>query len=203
MKIAMVSEHASPLATLGGVDAGGQNVHVSELAQALARRGHEVTVYTRRDDATLPERRPHGAGRRRRARARRAAAVRSPRTNCCRTSAISAATSPPPGRPRAPRHRARATSGCRGLACSMAAAGHVRCRSCRPSTRSASSSVATRAFATPVRPIGCASSGASPAGSTTSSRPCSDEVFELMRMGVPAAGSQRGALRRRRRPLPA
>jgi D-inositol-3-phosphate glycosyltransferase len=56
MKIAMVSEHASPLATLGGVDAGGQNVHVSELAQALARRGHQVTVYTR-SDGTVPDRR--------------------------------------------------------------------------------------------------------------------------------------------------
>lgn len=54
MKIAMVSEHASPLATLGGVDAGGQNVHVAALSAALARRGHQVTVYTRRDDATLP-----------------------------------------------------------------------------------------------------------------------------------------------------
>ncbi len=50
----MVSEHASPLATLGGVDAGGQNVHVAALAAALARRGHDVTVYTRRDDASLP-----------------------------------------------------------------------------------------------------------------------------------------------------
>jgi glycosyltransferase involved in cell wall biosynthesis len=58
MKIAMVSEHASPLAVLGGVDAGGQNVHVAELATALARRGHDVTVYTRRDDAGLPERVP-------------------------------------------------------------------------------------------------------------------------------------------------
>jgi D-inositol-3-phosphate glycosyltransferase len=56
MKIAMVSEHASPLATLGGADAGGQNVHVAELSAALARRGHEVTVYTRRDDPGLPER---------------------------------------------------------------------------------------------------------------------------------------------------
>ena len=35
MKIAMVSEHASPLATLGGVDAGKQNVHVAALAAAL------------------------------------------------------------------------------------------------------------------------------------------------------------------------
>jgi D-inositol-3-phosphate glycosyltransferase len=56
MKIAMVSEHASPLAVLGGVDAGGQNVHVAELSAALTRRGHQVTVYTRRDDPALPER---------------------------------------------------------------------------------------------------------------------------------------------------
>jgi len=49
MRIAMVSEHASPLATLGGVDAGGQNVHVAALAGALAARGHEIVVYTRRD----------------------------------------------------------------------------------------------------------------------------------------------------------
>ena len=37
MRIAMVSEHASPLAVLGGVDAGGQNVHVAALAAALGR----------------------------------------------------------------------------------------------------------------------------------------------------------------------
>jgi glycosyltransferase involved in cell wall biosynthesis len=56
MKIAMVSEHASPLAVLGGEDAGGQNVHVDALARALARRGHEVVVHTRRDAAHLPSR---------------------------------------------------------------------------------------------------------------------------------------------------
>ena len=56
MRIAMVSEHASPLATLGGVDAGGQNVHVAALATALVARGHEVVVYTRRDDSALPRR---------------------------------------------------------------------------------------------------------------------------------------------------
>jgi D-inositol-3-phosphate glycosyltransferase len=54
MRIALVSEHASPLATLGGVDAGGQNVHVAALATALGRLGHEVVVHTRRDDPTLP-----------------------------------------------------------------------------------------------------------------------------------------------------
>ncbi|MEU2790873.1 glycosyltransferase [Streptomyces sp. NPDC007100] len=55
LSIALVSEHASPLAVLGGVDAGGQNVHVARLAGALADRGHRVTVYTRRDSADLPE----------------------------------------------------------------------------------------------------------------------------------------------------
>ena len=54
MRIDLVSEHASPLAPLGGADAGGQNVHVAALAMALARRGHEITVYTRRDSPGLP-----------------------------------------------------------------------------------------------------------------------------------------------------
>ncbi|WP_031482283.1 glycosyltransferase [Streptomyces bicolor] len=54
--VAMVSEHASPLAALGGPDAGGQNVYVAHLAGRLVRRGHEVIVYTRRDDPRLPER---------------------------------------------------------------------------------------------------------------------------------------------------
>ncbi|WP_461029671.1 glycosyltransferase, partial [Streptomyces sparsus] len=62
MKIAMVSEHASPLATLGGPDAGGQNVYVAQLSSALARRGHTVTVHTRRDTADQPERVPFDAG---------------------------------------------------------------------------------------------------------------------------------------------
>ena len=53
-RVAMVSEHASPLAVLGGVDAGGQNVHVGELARHLAQLGVEVDVYTRRDDPDLP-----------------------------------------------------------------------------------------------------------------------------------------------------
>jgi D-inositol-3-phosphate glycosyltransferase len=56
MKISMISEHASPLAALGGVDAGGQNVHVAALSEALAKRGHHVTVYTRRDATELPAR---------------------------------------------------------------------------------------------------------------------------------------------------
>ncbi|MDT4989831.1 MAG: hypothetical protein QOI74_3925 [Micromonosporaceae bacterium] len=53
MRIAMISEHASPLAALGGEDAGGQNTHVAELSAALADNGHDVWVYTRRDAPDL------------------------------------------------------------------------------------------------------------------------------------------------------
>jgi glycosyltransferase involved in cell wall biosynthesis/phosphoheptose isomerase len=56
VRVAMVSEHASPLAALGGVDAGGQNVHVAALAVEMARRGAHITIHTRRDDAALPAR---------------------------------------------------------------------------------------------------------------------------------------------------
>lgn len=54
MRIAMISEHASPLAVLGGKDAGGQNTHVAELSAALAAAGHDVRVYTRLDAVDLP-----------------------------------------------------------------------------------------------------------------------------------------------------
>jgi glycosyltransferase involved in cell wall biosynthesis len=62
MRIALVSEHANPLAAVGGVDAGGQNVHVEALSRALARIGHDLTVYTRRDDPDLPDRVDLGDG---------------------------------------------------------------------------------------------------------------------------------------------
>jgi phosphoheptose isomerase len=53
-RIAFISEHASPLAALGGVDAGGQNVYVGELARQIARKGYQVDIFTRRENATLP-----------------------------------------------------------------------------------------------------------------------------------------------------
>jgi glycosyltransferase involved in cell wall biosynthesis len=53
-KIALISEHASPLAELGSVDAGGQNVYVAQIATELGRRGCRVDVFTRRDDLHLP-----------------------------------------------------------------------------------------------------------------------------------------------------
>jgi glycosyltransferase involved in cell wall biosynthesis len=62
LRVALVSEHASPLAGLGGPDAGGQNVYVAQLADHLAVRGHDVTVYTRRDDPDLPPELPTAGG---------------------------------------------------------------------------------------------------------------------------------------------
>jgi len=62
VRIDLVSEHASPLAVLGGVDAGGQNVHVAALGRALAGAGERVRVFTRRDACGLPEIVPFGAG---------------------------------------------------------------------------------------------------------------------------------------------
>ncbi|EYB69154.1 hypothetical protein DEIPH_ctg011orf0139 [Deinococcus phoenicis] len=54
-RIALISEHASPLAALGGTDAGGQNVYVAQVARHLAALGYVVDVFTRRDDPGLPE----------------------------------------------------------------------------------------------------------------------------------------------------
>ena len=49
LRIALISDHASPLAQPGSVDCGGQNVYVANLARELAARGCMVDVYTRRD----------------------------------------------------------------------------------------------------------------------------------------------------------
>jgi D-inositol-3-phosphate glycosyltransferase len=48
-RVAFISDHASPLAILGGVDNGGQNVYVAELSKELAKKGYEVDVFTRSD----------------------------------------------------------------------------------------------------------------------------------------------------------
>lgn len=53
MKIALVSAQVSPLAP-AGVGPASQNIHVAGLARELGRRGHEVTIYTRKDAASLP-----------------------------------------------------------------------------------------------------------------------------------------------------
>jgi D-inositol-3-phosphate glycosyltransferase len=54
-RVALISEHASPLADLGGVDTGGQNVYVAQLAKQLARIGYRVDIFTRKDNAALAD----------------------------------------------------------------------------------------------------------------------------------------------------
>jgi D-inositol-3-phosphate glycosyltransferase len=54
MRIALISEHASPLAAIGGVDAGGQNIYVAHVARCLVEEGHVVDVFTRRDSKKQP-----------------------------------------------------------------------------------------------------------------------------------------------------
>lgn len=54
-RLAFISEHASPFGVLGGVDSGGQNVYVGQLAKHLAAMGYTVDVFTRRDNLILPE----------------------------------------------------------------------------------------------------------------------------------------------------
>jgi len=54
-RIAFISEHASPLAVCGGVDAGGQNIYVAETSRHLARLGYEVDIFTRRENEQQPE----------------------------------------------------------------------------------------------------------------------------------------------------
>ena len=49
-RIAMLSVHTCPLATLGGKETGGMNVYVRELARELGHRGLAVDVFTRSQD---------------------------------------------------------------------------------------------------------------------------------------------------------
>ena len=54
-RAAQISVHTSPLATLGGTDAGGMNVYIRELACHLAEQGLPVDIFTRRTDPDTPE----------------------------------------------------------------------------------------------------------------------------------------------------
>jgi D-inositol-3-phosphate glycosyltransferase len=54
MRIAMISYHTCPLATLGGKDTGGMNVYVRDLTRELGRRGVGVDVFTRSQDEHVP-----------------------------------------------------------------------------------------------------------------------------------------------------
>ena len=54
LKIAIISDHASPLAAPGSIDCGGQNVYVAHLACQLARLGCAVDIFTRATSSELP-----------------------------------------------------------------------------------------------------------------------------------------------------
>ena len=57
-RIAMLSVHTCPMATLGGKETGGMNVYVRELSRELGARGLTVDIYTRSQDATVERVRP-------------------------------------------------------------------------------------------------------------------------------------------------
>ncbi len=54
MRIAMLSYHTCPLATLGGKNTGGMNVYVQMLTRRLGRMGVHVDVFTRSQDEHVP-----------------------------------------------------------------------------------------------------------------------------------------------------
>lgn len=54
MRIAMLSVHSSPIARLGGKEAGGMNVYVRELSRELGRRGIAVDMFTRAQERDAP-----------------------------------------------------------------------------------------------------------------------------------------------------
>lgn len=54
MRVAMISYHTCPLATLGGKDTGGMNVYVRDLTRSLGMAGIKVDVFTRSQDEHVP-----------------------------------------------------------------------------------------------------------------------------------------------------
>src|SRR6266851_2612765 len=56
MKIALVAQQVSPLAAASDAHIAAQDSHVPSLARALARLGHRVTIYSRKDSPALPRR---------------------------------------------------------------------------------------------------------------------------------------------------
>ena len=54
LRIAMLSYHTCPLATLGGKDTGGMNVYVRDLTRQLGKLGIHVDIFTRSQDDHVP-----------------------------------------------------------------------------------------------------------------------------------------------------
>jgi D-inositol-3-phosphate glycosyltransferase len=60
--IALISENGDPAAEMGCEEAGGQNVYVRKVGEALARLGWQVDMFTRKvraEDATIVQHGPH------------------------------------------------------------------------------------------------------------------------------------------------
>jgi D-inositol-3-phosphate glycosyltransferase len=60
--IALISEHGDPAAEIGKDAAGGQNVYVRQVGEALAKLGWQVDMFTRKcdpNDATIVQHAPH------------------------------------------------------------------------------------------------------------------------------------------------
>ena len=53
-RIAMLSYHTCPLATLGGKKTGGMNVYVRDLSRTLGEMGLQVDIFTRSQDECQP-----------------------------------------------------------------------------------------------------------------------------------------------------
>lgn len=53
-RVAMLSVHTCPLATLGGKETGGMNVYVRDLSRELSRRGIAVDCFTRSQNPNIP-----------------------------------------------------------------------------------------------------------------------------------------------------
>jgi len=54
-RIAMISVHSCPLATLGGKETGGMNVYIRELGRELAKKGLHIDIFTRSQSPSIPQ----------------------------------------------------------------------------------------------------------------------------------------------------
>ncbi len=54
-RIALLSVHTSPLASMGGMKTGGMNVYIRELAQELGKRGYHIDIFTRKSSFLEPD----------------------------------------------------------------------------------------------------------------------------------------------------
>ena len=54
-KVALISVHGDPAIDIGQEEAGGQNVYVKEVGEALARQGWQVDMFTRRSNVNQAE----------------------------------------------------------------------------------------------------------------------------------------------------